>query len=143
MSTEENKALVLRFYEALNKQNLAAILEHHAPDFVWHDAALGISPDRAGVKQFCIALWAAFPDAHYTVEDLIAEGDKVVSRFTVRGTHRGDFTGIPPTGKVVTMTGIAIYRLAGGRRVEEWVNVDLLGLMQQLGAILQMAQTGA
>jgi predicted ester cyclase len=77
------------------------------------------------------------------VEDLIAEGDKVVVRGTLRGTHQGDFMGIPPTGKVVTFTAIAICRFAGGKEVEHWSNADVLGLMQQLGAIPQMAPGGA
>ena len=77
----------------------------------------------------------AFPDLHFTVEDLIAEGDKVVARLTVRGTQQGAFMGIPPTGKHVTVTGIDINRLAGGKSVEHWLNMDTLGLLQQLGVI--------
>jgi predicted ester cyclase len=86
--------------------------------------------------------YTAFPDMHYTVEDLIAEGDKVVCRWTVRATHQGEFMGVPATGKVVTWTGISITRFAGGKDVEDWESFDMLGLMQQLGAIPQMAQTG-
>jgi steroid delta-isomerase-like uncharacterized protein len=93
--------------------------------------------------QMTPAFFTAFPDMHWVVEDLIAEGDKVVSRYTVRATHRGDFMGVPATGKVVTYTGILISRFAGGKFVEEWESLDMLGLMQQLGAIPQMAPTGA
>jgi predicted ester cyclase len=89
------------------------------------------------------ALYTAFPDSHFMLEDLIAEGDKVVQRYTIRGTHRGNFMGVPATGKVVTFTGIVISRFAGGKFVEEWDNQDVLGLMQQLGAIPQMTQAGA
>jgi steroid delta-isomerase-like uncharacterized protein len=99
--------------------------------------------DLAAMKQMMPAFWTALPDMRYTVEDLIAEGDKVVVRFTFRATHRGEFLGVPATGKVVTVTGISISRLAGGKVVEEWAEEDHLGLLQQLGAIQQTAQTGA
>ena len=143
MSTEENKVVVRRAYEEFNKQNWAGIEELYAPTYVWHGTGVIPDMDLAGLKQMCTAGWTAFPDQHYTVEDLIAEGDKVVHRATLRGTHQGDLLGIPPTGKVVTVTGIYISRFAGGKCVEEWRNVDDLGLMQQLGVIPQMAQTGA
>jgi len=77
----------------------------------------------------------AFPDLHFTVEDFIAEGDKVVARLTVRGTQQGIFMGIPPTGKHATVTAIDINRMAGGKSVEHWLNMDTLGLLQQLGVI--------
>ena len=144
MPTEGNKALAHRYYEEMNKQNyLALIDEVGAPDLVWHDAPPGISPDLAGAKQLTTAFWAAFPDMHVVVEDMIAEGDKVVSRVTVRGTHQGDFMGIPPTGKQISWTAIAIDRFEAGKFVENWLNADDLGLLQQLGAIPQMAQGGA
>jgi predicted ester cyclase len=95
------------------------------------------------MKQLHSALFTAVPDAHWAVEDLIAEGDKVVVRFTMRGTHHGEFMGIPPTGKVVTVRGIAICRFAGSKAVEYRSSVDLLGFLQQLGVIQQMAQAGA
>ena len=144
MSTEENKAVVRRYVEALNKQDLAVALECCAPDYVWHGARrYGVSPDLAGVKQLLTAAMTAFPDAQHVVEDLIAEGDKVVARFTARATHQGEFMGIPPTGKEVTVRGIAICRFVGGKEVEHWGVGDMLGRLQQLGAIPQMAQTGA
>ena len=144
MSTEENKAVIRRYVEALNKQDLAVALECCAPDYVWHGARrYGVSPDLAGFKQLCTAWWTAFPDVHIVVEDLIAEGDKVVARVTFRGTHQGEFMGVPPTGKQVSWTGIAIDRFEAGKFVEGWANTDDLGLMQQLGAIPQMGQAGA
>ena len=79
--------------------------------------------------------FAAFPDLHETVEDIFAEGDKVVTRFTMRGTHQGELMGIPPTGKQVTMTGMTIHRIVSGKIVEDWVVADFLGMMQQLGTI--------
>ena len=144
MSTEENKAVVRRFYEECNKGNMAALEElYAAPNYVWHGTGVFRDMDLAGSKQLWAAWWTAFPDLHYTVEDLIAEGDKVVARQTFRGTHQGEIMGVPATGKVVTWTAIIISRFAGGKFVDDWENLDLLGLMQQLGAIPQMAQAGA
>jgi steroid delta-isomerase-like uncharacterized protein len=143
MSTEENKAVIRRFYEEWNKgqeAGMAAVDELLAPDYVFHGTGVFPDMDRAGLKQMVPASWTAFPDQHYTLEDLIAEGDKVVHRFTLRFTHRGDFMGIPATGKAVTVKGIYISRVAGGKVVEDWRAVDDLGFMQQLGAIPQMAQ---
>jgi steroid delta-isomerase-like uncharacterized protein len=143
MSTEENKALVRRYVEDWNKRNLAA-LEIFAPDYVFHGAfPPGFSPDLAGGKQLRMALWTAFPDMHATVENLIAEGDKVASRWTLRGTHQGDLMGIPPTGKQVSLTMTSIDRFEAGKCVESWGDADALGFLQQLGAIPEMAQAGA
>ena len=143
MSTEENKALLLRFYEAFNKQNLAAMEELCAPDYVFHGTGVLPDSDLARIKQQHTVFWTAFPDMHIVLEDMIAEGDKVVARVTVRGTHQGEFMGIRPTGKQVGFTGIAIDRFKDGKFVERWSNSDDLGFMQQLGVIPQMAQTGA
>jgi steroid delta-isomerase-like uncharacterized protein len=146
MSTEENKAIVRRMYEEWNKGQeaaVAALEEHYAPDYVYHGSGGFGDMDLAAMKQVTPAFWTAFPDQHMAVEDLIAEGDKVVWRYTWRATHQGEFMGIPATGKVVTVTGIAICRFVGGKEVEHWSNADVLGLMQQLGALPQMAQTGA
>ena len=142
MSTEENKAVLRRYVEALNKQDLAGAFEFLAPDFVWHGTSVFPDMDLAGVKQLYTALFTAFPDAHSVLEDLIAEGDKVVARVTARVTHQGEFMGVPPTGKHVSATAIEIDRIKDGKIVECWDNSDDLGLMQQIGAIPQMAQTG-
>jgi steroid delta-isomerase-like uncharacterized protein len=122
---------------------MAAVEELCAPDYVWHGTGVFPDMDRAGMKQMVPAFYTAFPDMRYTVEDLIAEGDKVVHRYSFRGTHQGDFMGVPATGKVVTYTGIYISRLAGGKIVEDWCSVDMLGLFQQLGGVPQMAPGGA
>ncbi len=136
MSVEENKAIERRFTEELfNKGNLAAVDELVATNFVAHIGIPGVTPDREGLKQFVTINRTAFPDFHSTIEDIIAEGDKTVQRFTARGTHKGEFMGIPPTGKQVTITGIAIDRIAGGKIVENWVNMDMLGMMVQLGVV--------
>jgi predicted ester cyclase len=144
MSTEENKALAYRYYAEFNKQTYLALFDEiAAPDLVWHDAPPGTPPGLVGAKQAHTAFFTGFPDLHATVNDLIAEGDKVVVRGTLHGTHQGEFMGIPPTGKVVTVPFIAICRFVGGKEVEHWGVGDMLGWLQQLGAIPQMAQTGA
>ena len=146
MSTEANKAVVRRMFEESSKGQeaaMAAMEELCAPDYVWHGTGVWPDMDLAGMKQALTAWYAAFPDVHFTVEDLIAEGDKVAARVTMRATHQGEFMGIPPTGKAVTFTAIYVSRIAGGKYVEDSGIEDQLGLMQQLGAIPQMAQTGA
>lgn len=133
MSVEENKALIRRgVEEGWNKQNVDIFDELAASDVVHHDW------NTRGLKAFKQAISAdmtAFPDVHLTIEDMIAEGDKVVVRYTFRGTQQGETQGIPPTGKRVTVPGIFICRCAGGKIVEEWDMWDDLGLLQQLGAI--------
>jgi predicted ester cyclase len=136
MSTEANKTSVRRFYdEVFNKKNRAAIDEFIDPNRVDHAAPPGTPGGLAGAKQTIGMYLTAFPDLHFTVEDMIAEGDKLVARLTVRGTQQGAFMGIPPTGKHVTVTAIDISRMAGGKSVEHWIEMDTLGMMQQLGVI--------
>jgi len=137
MSTEENKALVREVVEEVfNKKNLAVADRAYARDYVGYDPATP-EPIRGpeGVKKDISAYHAAFPDLRFTIEDQIAEGDRVVSRFRCTGTHRGELMGISPTGKRAEVTGISIVRIAGGRIAEEWNAWDALGLMQQLGAV--------
>ena len=137
MSIEENKAIVSRATEEIfNKNNLAVVEELYATNFVSHGSDIpGVTPDREGYKQFVTMSRTALPNFHTTIEDMIAEGDKVVQRFTARGTHKGEFMGIPPTGKQVTITGIAIDCIASGKIVENWANIDMLGMMVQLGVV--------
>lgn len=140
--TEENKAIVRRHIEELvNKRNLDA-LDDVATDVVWHDAPPGLAPGREGMKQWLTIFGPAFPDWHSTIEIMIAEGDMVATRTTGRGTHTGEFIGIPPTGKQVTMTGMDIHRIVDGKIVEEWSNFDALGLLQQLGVVPPPGQAG-
>ena len=134
MSTEENKALTRRAYEALNQRDLAAFYELLTPDFVLHDASTTIQGLEA-YKQWISLYFTAFPDARLTLEEMIAEGHKVVVRQTFRGTHTGELMGIPPTGRQATVTGITINRMANGKIVEDWANFDALGMMQQLGVV--------
>jgi steroid delta-isomerase-like uncharacterized protein len=137
MSDEDrNKALLRRFYEELWSQgDLEAIPELVAENFVDHHPLPGAPPGREGLAALVTTWRTAFPDMREMVEDLIAEGDKVVGRFTMRGTHSGQFMGVPPTGQRVKMSGIDIVRIAGGKIAEFWYGEHLLELMQQLGAV--------
>ncbi len=135
-SEAENKAISRRADEELfNRGNVDVADELFAPDFVYHDPAGGELRGPESVKGYAAMLRAAFPDLHQTVEDQIAEGDKVAYRWTARGTHEGELMGIAPTGKRVEFTGIAVARLADGRIEEIWENYDALGMMQQLGVV--------
>jgi predicted ester cyclase len=135
-STEANKTLVRQSLEEMfNQGNVAAVDKYVAADYVEHQTMPGIPPGREGLKQVITTLRQAFPDMHITIDDVIAEGDKVVVRSSLQGTQKGAFMGIAPTGKTVTMTGIDILRLQNGIAVEHWGNEDDLGMMQQLGAI--------
>ncbi len=111
------------------------------PDFVDHDALPGQSPDREGHRQILAAFRSAFPDLKVTTEDVVVEGDKVVSRWTARGTHQGELMGIAPTGNGVTIKGIDVLRIAGGRIAERWAQFNSLEVMQQLGAIPSAEQS--
>jgi predicted ester cyclase len=141
MSIEENKAVANRLIEeVVNKGNLDAIDDLVDANYLWHGAPPGLVPGIEGLKKFFPTLHAGLPDWHDIIEDMIAEGDKVVVRITARGTHKGEFMGIAPTGKQVTITGILIYRIVAGKIVEEWFEHDMLGLMQQLGVIPSIGQ---
>lgn len=134
--SEENNAIMNRLMEeVLNKKNLAAADEIVAEDFVELDPLPGQEQGREGLKQILSMFFAAFPDLRWTVEEQIAEGDKVVSRFTWRGTHKGEFLGISPTGGQVTVKGVVIDRVVEGQFVESRILMDNLGMMQQLGVI--------
>ena len=134
--SEQNKAAQRRLYEEVfNKGNLSVIDEVVSPDIVDHNPGPGVPPTREGFKQFVSTNRAAFPDIRIEVNDILAEGEKVVARFTMRGTHRGELMGIAPTGKQVTVSGIDILRWEGGKAVEHWGNMDDLGLLQQLGVV--------
>ncbi len=136
MSTEENKALVRRHFAAIwNQRQLDVADELVAPDYHSHFPVPGQPPGIAGVKYALQAFYTGFPDLTMTVDDLIAEGDKVVARLTARGTHQGPFRGIPATGRVIEWTGIRIFRIAEGKIAEHWANWDDLSLVQQLGGV--------
>jgi predicted ester cyclase len=135
MSAEENKALVLRWFAELDRRNLAIIDELLSVDYVDHNPPLpDLPPGREGVRQASLALASAFPDAVHTIEDQTAEGDKVMTRLTVRATFLGEIFGRQPTGNVVEVSGIAVHRIRDGRMVEHWAHTDMAGFMDQLGA---------
>ncbi len=136
MSIEANKALVRRWWEETDKGNLAVVDELCAPDYVDHSPPLpGMGEGSAAVRKANEALAAAFPDTVHTIEELIAEGDLVVTRLRGRATFTGECLGIKPNGKVVEITGISIHRIADGKLVEHWANIDSLSFMQQLGVV--------
>ena len=133
MTVEENKALARRSWEIVNQRNPDLIEEFYPPDFVWHEP----DQDLRGyeqAKQFVSTFFKGFPDINVTVEDVIAEGEQVVSRYTIRGTHQGETEEFgPPTGRQVELKGITISRIEGGKIVEEWQAYDNLSVMHQLG----------
>ena len=138
--SEQNKAFVRRLIEeVIGRGNFALVDDLVADDYVGHSSFPGTST-REGHKQFFVALRRAFPDLQITVEDQIAEGDQVVTRWSARGTHKGEFAGIQPTGKRAVMTGIDIDRIANGKLVECWTKSDDMGLLQQIGAIPEPVQ---
>ncbi len=134
MSVEENKALTRRVLELLNERDEAAY-GYYASDYIYHGPGGQELRGREGIKGLWAVFFAAFPDLRATVDDIVAEGDKLVLRWTVRGTHRGEFQGIVPTNRQVMLPIIEMFRIAGGQLAEAWDSFDRLDLMQQLGAI--------
>jgi predicted ester cyclase len=142
MSVEDNKALARRFRETMDRTRGMDGQAFVAPTITFYMA--GNPPmNLEQVQGLLRGFYGAFSGLHHTFEDQLAEGDKVVTRFTLSGTHTGAFQGIPPTGKAVTIPAIVIDRFAEGKLVEHWANLDMLGLLQQLGAIPRPAQAGA
>ena len=135
MSTEANKALVRRYREIHNSSNLAALDEIVATDLNSHSGLPGLPAGREGGKLAHQGVLASFPDGHVTTDDLIAEGDRVVERFTFSGTHQAPFMGVPATGKRVTVTGMSVFRIADGKIAEHWGENDAMGLLMQLGVL--------
>jgi steroid delta-isomerase-like uncharacterized protein len=134
MSAEENKALVRRWFQELDQRNFAIIDQLLPVDYVDHNPPLpDLPPGREGVRQSSLVLAAAFPDAVHTIEDQMAEGDKVMTRLTVRATFLGECLGFQPTGKIVEVSGIAVHRVTRGQLVEHWAHMDMAGFMEQLG----------
>ncbi len=136
MSTQENKALVRRFYEEIDKGNLAAMDELVAEDYLDHSPPPfpGLARGREGLKQAFRMFQEATPGRH-EIEDQIAEGDKVVTRLTAYGRHEGDLPGAPRTGNDLKMTSVTIHRIENGRLAEKWSDKDALGFLQQVGVL--------
>jgi steroid delta-isomerase-like uncharacterized protein len=136
VSSDQNKAVVRRvFEEIVNKQNLAAIDDLLSPDIVIHTPVPGVGSGIESFRQFIGMFLSAFPQQHTELHDLIAEGDRVAVRHTHRGTHGGEFMGMPPTGRQFAVDGIEVFRIADGKVAEFWHMDDFLGLLQQLGAV--------
>jgi steroid delta-isomerase-like uncharacterized protein len=139
--SEHNKAIVRRlFTELWNNGNLSVADEVFAPNYAHYDPStpdFGRGPDSE--KKRAALYRAAFPDLHLTIEDVIAEGETVMTRWSCRGSHKGDLNGIAPTGKHITISGVTVARVSNGKIVEGYVNWDALGLMQQLGVVPQLA----
>jgi steroid delta-isomerase-like uncharacterized protein len=144
--SDQNKALARRSIEEIwNRGNLAVINELVAPNATFHDASVpgGKFTGPEGMKQFVQIYREAFPDVRLTINDQVAEGDKVVTRWTATGTHKGQLMGIAPTGKHATVTGVDIDRYENGKVVEGWASYDMLGMLQQLGVVPSLAAAGA
>ena len=138
-SPEENKALVRRFYEQIDKGNIGILDELVAEDYIDHNPppVPGLAPGREGVKQAFRMFQRATPGYHH-IEDQIAEGDKVVTRLTSYGKHEGDLPGAPKTGNEMKVTSITIHRIANGKLIEKWAEKDTMALLQQIGVLLPM-----
>jgi predicted ester cyclase len=138
-ATEANKDVLRRLLSEVDRGNLEVIEACYAPDYVDHapSAARGLAAGIDGVRTAFAAFQRAFPDARHTIEDLVAEGDRVAARITARGTHTGVLFGHAPTGRVVTQTNIAIYRMVDGRIVERWAEQGG-GVLEQLGIVEAM-----
>jgi steroid delta-isomerase-like uncharacterized protein len=141
MSTDENKALYRRFIEeVINRHDLDRLEAFLTPDIIEHTP--GMPSGVAGARQFTAAYFTAFPDLQLSIDDLIAEGDRGVARLTATGTHRGVFLGILLTGKRVTIASLDAWRVQDGKCAEHWSQVDMLGLLQQLGVTAVPEQAG-
>ena len=134
-SQEQNKSLVRGFNESFNAGDLDGAVAVFAPNAVIHNSGASAPLNGDGFKQFGGVFLTAFPGGTLNIDDLIVDGDKVVSRVTYRGTHTGDMMGVPPTGKLVTVTAMIIDQFADGKIVESWRLFDQMGMMQQLGVI--------
>jgi steroid delta-isomerase-like uncharacterized protein len=134
--SEENRAIFRRYVEEVGNEGNLDLVDEIFSNYLSHQpdgSVLERGPED--VKRFMDEFRNAFSDFHTTIEDLIAEGDRVATRWTMRGTHEGEFRGIAPTGKQITVTGIGIFRFSDGKVVESWDNFDQLGMMQQLGVV--------
>ncbi len=143
--SDQNKAIVRRLFEELwNKGNLSVADQLFSPNYAHHDPStpdFGRGPESE--RKRATLYRTAFPDLQLTIEDIIAEGETVMARWSCRGTHKGDLSGIAPTGKQFTISGVTIARLTNGKLAEGYVNWDALGLMQQLGVAPELVKTKA
>jgi steroid delta-isomerase-like uncharacterized protein len=139
MAAEENRALIRRFLEEVfNQRNIAAIDQYMSADYVDHAVPPGVPTTREGFRGFITGFLSAFPDFHYMIDDVLADGDKVAVRLTAQGTQTGEFMGMPASGKHAKWTEMHIGRIANGAIAEHWGEIDNLGQLQQLGVIPAM-----
>jgi steroid delta-isomerase-like uncharacterized protein len=135
-SVTTSKELYRRWIdEAWTTGNVDVLDDMHTPDFFDHSGLPGVSPDTVGMKQFIAGLHAAFPDLAITIEDMVAEGDRLVGRWVMTGTNTGSFNGMPATGRPVTLSGFDLLRVEGDRFAEVWAVADIAGMLQQLGVM--------
>jgi steroid delta-isomerase-like uncharacterized protein len=135
MPTEENKRIMRRALDIWNSGDLSALDDIIAPGIVMHLRGRADVTGLEAYRSYNVTLREAIPDQQWVLEDLLAEGDKAVLVWTLRGTHQGQLSGVAPTGRQVAVTGISVYRIADGKLAEIWVQSDTLGLLQQIGAI--------
>jgi steroid delta-isomerase-like uncharacterized protein len=140
MSVETNRAAVERYFEAINRLDVAGLDDVCSPEFKLHFPGVPAPLPREGAKQFFGMFFAAFPDIHHSLEDILIDGHRVAIRMTIRGTQQGDFQGLPATGKPITIGSLNILYVIDGKITEQWVETDSLGMLQQLGAIPAPAQ---
>jgi steroid delta-isomerase-like uncharacterized protein len=140
MSAEENREIVRRFWGVWEEGNLGLVDELVAPDYVNHSPGMPNQPEGPeGVKAVVSMFRAGMPNLRVVIEDMIAEGDKVMMRYKIEGTHEGELFGVPPTGRRVSIESITVERVSGGKIREHWRVTDTLDMMQQLGAISEHA----
>jgi len=143
MSSDENKALVLRWFAETDRGNLSIIDELLPDDYVDHNPPLpGLPPGREGVRQSVLMLRAAFPNAIHIIDEQTAEGDKVMTRLHVRATFEGEILGFQPTGAIIEVSGVAVHRIADGKLVEHWAQMDMAGFVRQLEPVTDAALPG-
>jgi len=135
MLEKQNKDIVRRLFKELNKGNFDVFDEIFAEDFIDRYPAGGETPTKEGLKQYIVSTCKPFPDFHWSPEDIIAEGDKVVCRLMMQGTETGGFMGMPPTGNKVIFAGVSIFRFANNKVVERWYVGDNMTLFRQLGLV--------
>lgn len=144
MAADENKAVARRYVEeGFNADSMEALDELFAPNFVNHDPGVPAVRDLEGLKENMRLMRQAFPDIQTSIDALLADGDYVTKRFTVRGTHQGEFNGIPPTGNQIECQGIDVLRISEGKIQEIWMSFNYLGVLQQLGVLPQPERVGA
>lgn len=141
-SVKANEAMVRRRFTELDKKNFGILDELFDPSYLLHFPGVSRPMDLGTTRRFYEALYSAFPDLKHDIAEQVSDGNKVVTRWTARGTHRGEWMGVAPTGKAITLTGINIYTVSRGKLSQSHVTWDILGLLQQIGAVTKMEIPG-